>query len=83
MGTWPESAVYELCILGHLDSQTARRFEEMTVSYLPQGITLLVGPVMDQAALYGLLSRVRDLGVPLMSVQRQDWKRDESLSTTE
>lgn len=66
----PETAVYEICIQGHLDKRRARRFEGMTLTHRPDGTTLLAGPVLDQAALYGLLSRVRDLGTPLISVQR-------------
>lgn len=68
----PKTVVYEIRIQGHLDAQRAGRFEEMAVTHLPDGVTLLVGPVRDQAALYGLLSRIRDLGAPLISVQRQD-----------
>lgn len=65
-----ETAVYEIRIQGHLDTRRARQFEGMTISHLPDGVTALVGPAPDQAALYGLLSRLRDLGVPLISVQK-------------
>lgn len=68
--------MYEIRIQGHLESQRARQFEGMTATHLPDGITALVGPVPDQAALYGLLSRVRDLGVPLISVRRLDAEDD-------
>lgn len=67
-----ETAVYEIRVQGHLDSRRARRFTGMTVTHLPHGVTALVGPVLDQAALYGLLSYIRDLGAPLISVQRRD-----------
>lgn len=66
-----EAAVYEIHISGHLDERRARAFEGMVVTHLPNAVTVLAGLVPDQAALYGLLSRVRDLGVPLISVQRQ------------
>lgn len=72
MTALPETAVYEIRIQGYLDSQRASRFEDMTLTHLPQGITLLTGPVVDQAALFGLLHRIRDLGMPLLSVQRDD-----------
>lgn len=66
-----ETAVYEIRIFGHLDGHRMRSFAGMTITHLPHGVTALTGPVRDQAALYGLLSRIRDLGVPLISVQRQ------------
>ncbi len=66
-----EAVVYEIRIAGHLDSYRMRDFEGMVITHLADGVTALVGPVPDQAALYGLLRRVRDLGVPLISVQRQ------------
>lgn len=65
-----EMAVYEIRIQGYLDARRARQFEGMTIAEQPDGVTVLVGPVLDQAALYGLLSSLRDLGVPLISVQR-------------
>jgi hypothetical protein len=67
-----ETAVYEIRIRGHLDGRRARQFSGMTVTPLPDGNTLIAGPVADQAALYGLLSRIRNLGTPLLSLQRQE-----------
>lgn len=72
MTTLPETAVYEIRIQGYLDSQRASRFEGMIITSLPEGVTLLAGPMVDQAALFGLLNRIRDLGIPLLSVQRID-----------
>lgn len=66
-----EPVIYEIRISGHLDDHWMRVFEGMAITHLADGVTVLVGPVPDQAALYGLLSRIRDLGVPLISVQRQ------------
>ncbi len=63
---------YEIRIRGHLDSRSARLFEGMALTPLPDGETVLFGPVLDQAALFALLSRIRDLGTPLISVQRKD-----------
>jgi hypothetical protein len=60
--------VYEIRIRGHLGSQWAGWFEGLNIMLEEDGDTLLTGPVSDQAALYGLLKKVRDLGMPLVSV---------------
>ncbi len=60
--------VYEIRIKGHLDRQWTAWFEGMTITQTDDGETLLTGPVVDQAALYGLLRKVRDLGLPLIAV---------------
>ena len=60
--------VYEIRIKGHLGSQWTDWFEGLTITLEEDGDTLLTGPVIDQAALYGLLKKVRDLGLPLVSV---------------
>jgi hypothetical protein len=65
-----EPAFYEIKVWGHLDERRARRFEGLTVTLLPDGVTVLAGPIVDQAALHGVLARVRDLGLPLLAVQR-------------
>ena len=59
---------YEIRIKGHLDSHWAKRFDGMTITLQDNGETLLTGLVIDQAALHGLLKKVRDLGMPLISV---------------
>ena len=61
---------YEIRIKGHLDDKWADWFEGLTITREDNGETLLTGPVVDQAALHGLLRKVRDLGVPLLSVNR-------------
>lgn len=62
--------VYQIRVKNHLDSSWTDWFEGMTVTLEENGDTLLIGPVADQAALYGLLKKVRDLGMPLVSVNR-------------
>jgi hypothetical protein len=59
---------YKIRINGHLDPEWSDWFEGLTVTLEEDGNTLLSGPVTDQAALHGLLKRVRDLGMPLLSV---------------
>lgn len=62
--------IYQIRIKGHLDSQWTDWFEGMTITLEENGDTLLSGLVIDQAALHGLLKKVRDLGLPLISVNR-------------
>ena len=60
---------YEIRIKGHLDERWTEWFEGLTIMPEENGDTLIAGPVIDQAALYGLLKQVRDLGIPLVSVR--------------
>jgi hypothetical protein len=62
--------VYQIRIKGHLGSRWTDWFGGMTITLEDNGETLLTGPVVDQAALYGLLRKVRDLGMPLISAVR-------------
>ena len=62
--------VYQIRIKGHLGRQWTDWFEGLTITLEDNGETLLTGPVVDQAALHGLLRKVRDLGMPLLSVIR-------------
>ena len=65
-----EPVVYQIRIKGHLGLKWTDWFEGMTPILEEGGDTLLSGPVRDQAALHGLLKKIRDLGIPLLSVQR-------------
>ena len=65
-----EPGLYEIRIKGHLGDQWAAWFGGLTLTLEENGNTQLTGPVADQAALHGLLRKVRDLGMPLISVIR-------------
>jgi hypothetical protein len=64
--------VYQIRIKGHLSRQWTDWFEGLTITLEDNGDTLLTGTVVDQAALHGLLKKVRDLGTPLLSVNSVD-----------
>jgi hypothetical protein len=66
--TQSQPIFYEIRVKGHLDSLLTVWFEGLTITLEEDGDTLLTGPVVDQAALHGLLKKVRDLGLPLVSV---------------
>ena len=70
--------VYHIRIKGQLGPRWSEWFEGLEITPDDNGNTLLTGPVIDQAALHGLLRRVRDLGLPLLSVMRADLTHDVS-----
>ena len=63
---------YELRVKGVLDSRWSAWFDGLRITSDQPGQTTFTGPVADQAALHGLLAKVRDLGLPLLSVRRLD-----------
>lgn len=65
-----EPVIYQIRISGHLGREWTDWFEGLAITLEDDGDTLLTGPVVDQAALHGLLKKVRDLGMPLVSVNR-------------
>ena len=64
-----EPGLYEIRIKGHLDDRWADWFEGLTFTHESDGTTILDGPLTDQAALLGVLNGIRDLGLPIISVQ--------------
>jgi len=64
--------VYQIRVEGHLGCEWVDWFGGLTITLEEDGETLLTGPVVDQAALYGLLKKVRNLGMPLLSVNRME-----------
>jgi hypothetical protein len=66
----PEAGHYEIRLTGHLDAHWAAWFDGLSLSREGDGTTVISGPVADQAELHGVLQRVRDLGLPLVSVIR-------------
>lgn len=65
-----DEAMYEIRLRGHLSQDWSGWFAELGVSLQDNGDTLLVGRIVDQSALHGLLRKIRDLGIPLLSVNR-------------
>ena len=61
---------YEIRLKGHLEARWAAWFDGLSLTHASDGTTIIQGPVVDQAALHGLLRKVRDLGLPLVSVIR-------------
>ena len=74
---------YQIRLKGHLGSQWTDWFGGLTITLEEDGDTLLTGPVIDQSALYGLLKKVRDLGMPLLSVNRVEPLQTKALETNQ
>ncbi|MCC6271341.1 MAG: hypothetical protein IT190_08695, partial [Microbacteriaceae bacterium] len=72
--------LYEIRIKGHLDAQWMAWFEGLSITLEENGDTLLSGPVADQSALHGILHRVRDLGMPLVSVMQINYVKGERMN---
>lgn len=65
-------ATYEIRVVGHLDDHWSATLEDLALVRLDDGTTSLTGPVTDQAHLHGVLARIRDLGVPLLTLRVLD-----------
>ncbi len=70
ISTADEAGRYEIRLKGRLDSRWAAWFDGLTVTQQNDGTTVIHGLVVDQSALHGLLTKVRDIGIPLISVTR-------------
>jgi len=68
----PEAGRYEIRLTGRLDAHWAAWFDGLAVRHENDGTTVIHGQIADQAALHGVLQRVRDLGMPLVSVTRME-----------
>ncbi len=73
---YDQPALYDIRIKGHLDDRWAEWFDGMTLTREENGVTLLTGPVIDQAMLHGFLRTVRNLGLPLLAVTRHAPKEE-------
>lgn len=71
-----DPAIYQIRLKGHLGAQWMDWFDGMSITLKANGETLLTGLVVDQAALHGLLKRVRDLGLPLLALNRVEQQPD-------
>ncbi len=80
-GERAEAGRYEIRLAGRLDGRWAAWFDGLTVGHDVDGTTVISGPIADQAALHGLLQRVRDLGLPLVSVTRGETDLPTTLRT--
>ena len=74
-GTRREPGQYEIRLEGHLEARWAAWFDGLSLTQESDGTTVIRGAVIDQAALHGLLSKVRDLGLPLIAVTQVDPKQ--------
>jgi len=72
----------EIRIEGHLDARWAAWFDGLTLTHSSDGTTVIRGPIADQAALHGLLQKVRDLGLPLVSVKHVEPPQSDSHRST-
>jgi hypothetical protein len=72
VGGGPEVGFYEIRLQGHLDQRWETRLEVSSLSHESDGTTALLAPAVDQSALHGLLHKIRDLGLPLISVVPAD-----------
>lgn len=61
---------YEIIIEGHLDKKRTTWFDNMEISWLPEGCTRIYGTIIDRAQLHGIISKIRDLGLELILIKR-------------
>lgn len=78
---YDQPATYQITVYGRLDPDWSIWFDSLTIETATNDVTLITGTIVDQAGLHGLLARIRDLGLPLLRVERQDIP-DPALRTT-
>lgn len=71
MKTQKDILIYEIRVQGYLGKDAAIWFEDFEIDYGSDGETILCGPVVDQAALHGILARIRDLGLTMVLIQQK------------
>jgi len=67
-----QTIFYEIRVKGHLDCELSEWFDNLSITLEADGVTLLSGPFVDQAALYGLLKKLNEYGLPLISFKKVD-----------
>ena len=75
--------IYQIRVKGHLDVERSSWFNGLTINHTPNGETLLTGPLLDQAALYSVLLKIHNLGLPLLAVQRSNSTNDDTQTKPE
>jgi hypothetical protein len=75
---YDKPCIYHLHVKGVLDERWSNYFDSLTITSLEDEETLISGPVVDQAALHGLLAKIRDLGLPLLAVRRIETEKDQN-----
>ena len=65
-----QTITYEIRVKGHLDCELSQWFDNLSITQEADGVTLLTGPFVDQAALYGLLKKLNEYGLPLISFEK-------------
>ena len=71
--------VYRITVKGHLESEWSDWFDGLTITLVDNGETILSGPIVDQAALHGVLIKIRDLGLPLLGLSRIEPENGQAL----
>ena len=72
---------YQIVVKGHLGSEWSDWFDGLTITLMDNGETILSGPIVDQTALHGILIKIRDLGLPLLSLSRIETDGENEAST--
>jgi hypothetical protein len=69
--------IYSIRVKGYLDQERSGWFDGLTITHTTDGETILSGPIVDQAALHGVLATIRDLGLPLLEVKQSNSSSDD------